>query len=197
MYTEFQIGQAVPGKPVQLDIFDVRPTSKGKRQTLPAEERFQLKLKRRKNGCIEFTGAEDFTTGGYGKFGLGEDRTVYAHRYAWEQKYGAIPAGLQIRHVCHNPLCCNTDHHLLGTSQQNAADKVASGRKPKPIKKEQALFIVKLHYEKGQTMQALAKRYNVTETTMRNLLVGKTYVNITGIVFRPAKPHQRKLKETA
>ena len=39
-----------------------------------------------------------------------------------------IPAGLEIRHSCHNPICCNPEHLLTGTRKQNMQDSVRAGR---------------------------------------------------------------------
>lgn len=36
-----------------------------------------------------------------------------------------------LRHACDNPLCCNPDHLLTGTQQDNINDKVARGRQAK------------------------------------------------------------------
>jgi DNA-binding CsgD family transcriptional regulator len=51
-----------------------------------------------------------------------------AHRVAWVMTNGPIPAGLQIRHSCDNPPCCNPAHLQMGTLQENEADKRARGR---------------------------------------------------------------------
>lgn len=48
-------------------------------------------------------------TKGYGKFWDGE-RTTSAHRWAYEQKHGPIPDGLQIDHLCRIRWCVNPDH---------------------------------------------------------------------------------------
>jgi len=67
-------------------------------------------------------------------------RDVYAHRLAWEQAHGPIPAGRYVLHHCDNPPCVMTlpylpdgtpdpDEHLfLGTHRDNMADMTAKGR---------------------------------------------------------------------
>src|ERR1700674_5737737 len=41
------------------------------------------------------------------------DKTVLAHRYAWELTNGPIPDGNRCRQDCGNFLCCNTAHLSL------------------------------------------------------------------------------------
>lgn len=43
----------------------------------------------------------------------------YAHREAWEDKYGPIDEGLVIDHVCENKRCCEPDHLEPVTCQEN------------------------------------------------------------------------------
>lgn len=58
----------------------------------------------------------------YGKFGL-RGKTVIAHRLAWSILH-CIPMPEQcVCHKCDNPLCCNTEHHWLGTKQENNKDR--------------------------------------------------------------------------
>jgi hypothetical protein len=49
-------------------------------------------------------------------------------RYIYEQKYGAIPEGMVIRHKCNNPKCINPDHLEIGTHKENKGDMVNRGR---------------------------------------------------------------------
>lgn len=44
------------------------------------------------------------------------------HRYAYTATNGDIPDGMLVRHKCHNRLCCNPEHLLLGTSLDNWED---------------------------------------------------------------------------
>lgn len=51
-----------------------------------------------------------------------------AHRLAWLNAFGNIPAGKIICHACDNPACCNPKHLYAGTDQTNTNDKMARGR---------------------------------------------------------------------
>lgn len=51
-----------------------------------------------------------------------------AHRVAYEIKVGKIPDGLELRHSCDNPPCCNPVHLLIGTHTDNMQDMRDRGR---------------------------------------------------------------------
>ncbi|WP_275463353.1 HNH endonuclease signature motif containing protein [Streptomyces noursei] len=57
--------------------------------------------------CHLWTGATNER--GYGAVWI-NGRTVKAHRYAYEQANGPIPAGLEIDHRCRRRECVNPDH---------------------------------------------------------------------------------------
>jgi hypothetical protein len=71
----------------------------------PAAERFWSKVDA-SGVCWEWTAAK---TNGYGRFGVGQ-RTVQAHRWAWESLVGPISAGFELDHLCRNPACVMPDH---------------------------------------------------------------------------------------
>lgn len=70
----------------------------------------------RQGDCLIWTGS--CNPGGYGQLSV-NGRIVRAHRFAWEQINGPIPAGMVIDHTCWNRACVNTEHLRLATHKQN------------------------------------------------------------------------------
>lgn len=59
------------------------------------------------------------TTGNrYGNFWNGQ-KTVKAHRFAYESLVGPIPEGQELDHLCRNTLCVNPDHLEPVSHQEN------------------------------------------------------------------------------
>lgn len=97
------------------------------RHPTPLEERLKARLVRRPNGCLEWTGHT--IRKGYGQIlndaaaiAEGRPKQIGTHKAAWEIVHGPVPEGLEIRHKCDNPPCCDVEHLEIGTSQDNADD---------------------------------------------------------------------------
>ena len=75
------------------------------------------------DGCVVWTGA--LTNAGYARIRVAGSK-VYAHRYAWEQANGSIPAGADIDHICHNRSCVSVEHLRIASREQNGANRAGS-----------------------------------------------------------------------
>lgn len=132
-------------------------------------------LEKQDNGCIRCishcTDKDGYTRIRYnGK----HDRLF---RVLYQKKYGEIPKGLVLRHLCNNAWCVNVEHLKVGTQKDNYQDMVNCGRSPKGKKnlkisgennhnhkltEEQ----VKEIYLSKLKISELAKLYNVSETNI-------------------------------
>jgi hypothetical protein len=76
--------------------------------TQTREERFWRQVAKTPDGCWEWTGCQQGT--GYGRFNAGNNKMVYAHRYAYELLVSPIPEGFEIDHLCRVRHCINPAH---------------------------------------------------------------------------------------
>lgn len=141
------------------------------------------------SGCMEWEGYK--MKSGYGRFRFNGKR-VLAHRLAYVLAFGEIPkhethhGTLVVCHRCDNPLCCNPKHLFLGTQADNIADRDKKGRvsrvsrgkgiithaklSPEIVSEAKRLFT-----EKGFSKSALARKFNVSASTMNRAIRGKTW----------------------
>jgi hypothetical protein len=73
-------------------------------------------------GCWMWTASKNRK--GYGRLIVGSrtdnsQRTVQAHRWAYEVLVGAVPVGLQLDHLCRNRACVNPCHLEPVTCREN------------------------------------------------------------------------------
>lgn len=126
---------------------------------------------------------------GYGQAGTarhhGEDQL--AHRLSYEAFIGPIPEGLEVRHQCHNPPCCNPEHMLLGTHQENKDDNKRDGIRHTNavLTVPQVAEIKRLLALRILTHRQLGAMYGVTHTTIGYIARGKQWADV-----QPAISHQ-------
>ena len=82
--------------------------------------------------CIEAEGASN--SSGYASVWY-EGKRMGAHRAAYVEAYGEIPAGLHVMHSCDNRRCINPSHLSVGTRSDNMKDCASKGRIHSPMAK--------------------------------------------------------------
>lgn len=134
--------------------------------------------------CWPWTGALD--PKGYGRFGLPDGRTVFAHRFAWELTNGPMPGHLNACHSCDNPPCARPDHVFPGTQADNITDMAAKGRHlygernaRAKLTEEQVREILGADFARRGTMAALARQFGVNEATIRDIRDRRNWRHIT------------------
>jgi hypothetical protein len=110
---------------------------------------------------------------------------LISHLY-WEECFGPIPPGMNILHKCDNPRCINPEHLFLGTQFDNMRDMIKKGRAPikdgekNPNRKltiDQIREIRKMNIAYGDNRK-IARKYNVTSTTIKNIRNGKLWAKV-------------------
>ncbi len=145
-------------------------------------------LRRSDHQCWPWQGA---TRGmGYGQiaeFVNGTRKTKATHRLAWEFAMGPIPRGLVVRHVCHNPACCNPSHLMLGTHKDNFQDKIKAMRERDSVMlqgesnrnaKLTANQVEKIRSSRGKTIYQLADEYGVSKSLISAIRNGKVWQHL-------------------
>ena len=125
--------------------------------------------------------------GGYGYMRIDGKAAVGVHRYAYCFNRGISLAhikGLVVRHTCDNPRCINSKHLIIGTQADNMGDMAGRGRSPHgtnhvtcSLTVEQ-IELIKSEYvynSRSHGSTALAIKYGVCSTTIRNIVKGVTH----------------------
>lgn len=109
------------------------------------------------------------TTDGYGHMSDGTGRQRPAHRVMWERQHGAIPAGLQLDHLCRVRACVNPDHlepvtNATNTRRSNTAKLTSAD-----------VAEIRQAVEQGTTYTMLATRYGVCIATIGHIATGRNW----------------------
>lgn len=112
-------------------------------------------------------------------------KVIGTHRAAYELTYGKVQEGLFVCHRCNWKPCCNPSHLYLGTHQQNMFDARKDQLMPMistPLHAkltETEVHAIRILY--GAWSQAqLAQKFNVSQSDISDILLGKIWKNIEG-----------------
>lgn len=125
-----------------------------------------------KTGCWVWLrarkGKEAKSGGGYGCLRL-DGKTLGAHRFSYEQVYGAIPRGLHVMHLCHNTLCVNPAHLAAGSNSDNLAHSARDMRRPHKLTPEQ-ITSIRLRFKEGTLQRVLAAEFGITQGDVSHIV---------------------------
>jgi len=148
----------------------------------PVLRKIKERVRKSALGCWVWTGA---TRRGYGVvWEQSRHGYVLLHRWVWERKNGPIPRGMFVCHHCDNPPCIRPSHLFLGTPADNLADARSKGRLVSPYGEKagraklvrQQVVKIRDRYDRGEaTMSALAREYNLHSTTVRDIVLRRSW----------------------
>jgi hypothetical protein len=159
----------------------------------PLNERFWEKVDKQgptgphlDTACWIWTASKD--RHGYGTIGVSASRSRRAHRVSWTLEHGPIPLGLHVLHKCHNTSCVNPNHLYLGSSTQNARDRVLSKRvnavkgeeHPNSILSDSDVKDILRLRSLDTPYKTIAKQYAVSVSTIHGICSGKRWSHLDG-----------------
>lgn len=102
----------------------------------------------------------------------GVKHIAYRLAYVLIKGEGSLSPDQLIRHTCDNQACCNPEHHIPGTHQQNMDDMKA--RERHGLSRIVVRAIRKLSIE-GQTYNDIAQLYGITASSVGEIVRGETH----------------------
>ena len=130
------------------------------------------RCKRTEAGCMEWQGQRRKT--GYGTVGF-EGKHRRTHRIVLRAYRGDPLPGMEARHSCDNPPCCNPAHLTWGTRSENLIDRTKrTATRTQKLTADQVLDIRK-RLQSGETHQRIADDYGVARRTIGKIKLGERW----------------------
>jgi predicted XRE-type DNA-binding protein len=148
-----------------------------------ATERFNKKYQIQENGCWLWTGGTRLNSKGvaYPRHHNDDQKSIGAHRFAYELVHGAIPKGMYVCHKCDTPICVNPNHLFVGTHHDNMRDMVQKKRSfigrgenkkgRAKLTNEQAQQIRFMQFSQSK----IAALFGVSQNTISRIKRGESY----------------------
>jgi len=138
--------------------------------------------------CWPWTGTT--IADGRGMFQVG-GKSVVAARVCLRVCGEVIPTGKYVLHRCDNPNCINPRHLYIGTAQDNINDAKDRGpargvRVGAPLGEKhgrskltaEGVRDIRRRYSQGETKTVIAKRYDVSLSTISGVLSGRVWSHV-------------------
>lgn len=114
-------------------------------------------------------------------------KTITAHRFSYMLYYQEDITNLFVCHNCDNVKCVKPHHLFLGTPQDNSNDMILKNRSCRGEKNYTSILteqdvtqiLIDIYNDKYQTVDEINKRYNTSSNTIREILDGRTWKNVT------------------
>ena len=106
-------------------------------------------------------------------------KSVIAYRVVYELVHGVkLESNQLIRHTCDNSLCCNPEHHVLGTHQENMDDMKDRERHGMP---HHTVVAIKNLLDAGKmTQEEIAEQFGKSREIVSKIATGRLYSHVTG-----------------
>lgn len=122
-----------------------------------------------KNGCWKWN--RSLNHKGYARCCV-KGRTSLGHKLFYENKYGSVPAGMVLDHLCKNRQCVNPDHLEIVTNMINCQRGRQSKINP------QAVLKIRAYCSRGIKRANIANMFNVNVSQIHRIIKGLTWANI-------------------
>lgn len=129
--------------------------------------------------CVEWSGRVALS--GYGVAKV-DGKNQLAHRLAWREGRGEIPAGLLVCHSCDNRTCVNLEHLFLGTHLDNNRDMLRKGRdglvgekNPRAKLSLETVRQIRWLLVQGFTPAELAESFNISKSNIFHIQSGRNW----------------------
>lgn len=129
------------------------------RHALPVFERYEVG----EGGCWNWLGNID--RNGYGRCKW-MNRQAHAHRVFFIHRYGDVPEGREVHHVCRNRRCVNPDHLRAVTRAENTQDGASAKLTPDDVR------------EIRRVMKELCDKYDMSPSGLRMVADRKSWKDI-------------------
>ena len=178
---------------LQLDL--IQSIERVKRQEAAFRKLAARSMTDLDTGCVKWCGCTDPTRYDNAPKVYFEGKVQNMTTVSWIAHYGENPPeGKQVQHKCDDPRCWNKDCLKLGTPKDNIEDMDSRGRRKGRLKNKAVLKIVELYEKTKIGIKELSEMFDRSVAAIIKILIGKAHARLTKIVFKPAKPHQRKLR---